>query len=93
MIRGALRQVAVVTAQRLSRRGTFDAAGVAAQIRTLAEEERARRAAVGAATETPVDDALAARFGGPVAAFIRNIQLQLDVLQPKLDQCVLRAKI
>ena len=94
MVRGALRQVAIVTGQRLSRRGTFDAAGVAAQIRTLADEERERRRL--AEQPPPTEQALTNRFMSSPAGTARLmhvIQLQLDLLQPKLDQCVLRAKV
>lgn len=93
MVAAALMSVERVTAQRLSRRGSFDAAGVAAEIEKLAQKLR---------------DAEQARRGGPqpltgaesltreqrlAIHLVQNVQLDLDVLRPKLDQCVIRAKI
>ncbi|MEA2998858.1 MAG: hypothetical protein QOK17_691 [Sphingomonadales bacterium] len=93
MVAGALLSVERAATVRLSRRGSFDAAGVAAEIeaaaKKLEEAEKARK------TPPAQDPAVRALFGAQAAGAIRLgqlAQLDLDVLQPKLQKCVVRAK-
>ena len=103
----AVLSVERVLAKRLSIAGTFDPAGVVAEIKALAAEAQAKEAA---ARNTAPGDAQAltrdaAAGGGPRAAaataavnstgsakLVETI-IRLETLQPKLQQCVIRAKI
>lgn len=93
MVRSRLEAVDIVIAQRLMRRGTFDAAGVAAQIREAAKEVRDAQLAV--VSPPAADQRVTGRFASSptgTARLAQMVQLHLNLLQPKLDQCVLRAK-
>lgn len=116
MVTSRLLAVHNVAAQRLSRRGTFGAAGIAAQIEQLAKKihdqqeaadranETSRQAAAEAARVTNAEmlasesrragfsQAAARARQAAAAAEIDAVELDLSVLQPKLDLCVLRAQ-
>jgi hypothetical protein len=93
MVASALLSVERVAAQRLSRRGSFDAAGIAAEIAQLGEEEEE---AEDARDKPPAQDPAVARLYGANAAaaarLVQLAQLNLEVLRPRLQQCVTRAK-
>lgn len=94
LIESRLTAINGVAAQRLAQRGTFDAAGVAAQIEQIAQ---AQRDAEEAREEgQPPPDAETQKMLGPTKsvalALSKKVQLDIDVLRPKLDKCVVRAK-
>lgn len=109
MVASALLAVENTAAQRLSRRGTFDAAGIAAQIEQLAKKIRDQQTAADHANLLSEQSAAAVRTAaqtpGITAALLRQAlrtealadanaaDLDLSVLQPKLDQCALRAQV
>jgi hypothetical protein len=82
MVASRLKEVELILADRLNTMGTYDPAGVAAQIRELDEEAEA------------ADDARARQRSrrGRVSA-VDEAVLELDALRPKLDECVVRAKM
>jgi transposase len=93
LVAGALLSVERAATIRLSRRGSFDSAGVAAEIETLTKKiedaEKAKK------NLKPQDPAVSRAVGRQIAAAMRVAdltQLELDVLQPKLQKCVVRAK-
>ena len=103
MVASALLAVENTAAQRLSRRGTFNAAGIAAQIEQLAKKIRDQQAAADQANEASRRSTANAvqAFGTSSAqqavraallAEMDAVDLELSVLQPKLDQCALRAQ-
>ncbi len=104
MVSAALLSVEVAAAQRLSRRGSYDVAGVVAQIEALAKKVQDAQAEANAGgAETPSDDdttgegdqrtAMANLFADPaVRNLVTQIRLQLNVMRPKLQQCILRAQ-
>jgi hypothetical protein len=87
MVENALRSVDTILADRLNTLGTYDPAGIASQIKTLndeirqAEEER---------KDVQEGRSRSRRTGTREAELA---QLELDVLQPKLQECVVRAKM
>ncbi|SKB44507.1 hypothetical protein [Sphingopyxis flava] len=93
MVAAALFSVERVLAQRLRDAGSaFDAAGIAAELKALTTAEEAADKAVVAAQNSAV--------GGGAKAFVSDeaknaalAELSLDALQPKLQACVVRAKI
>ena len=91
MVQSALKTVNRAAARRLSRRGSFDAAGVAAEIEILAKKikdaEDAKKK-----PPTPPDPKAISMFGMQAAGALEKTQLDLDILQPKIQTCVLRAK-
>lgn len=98
MVAASLFSIERILSQRFSNIGSFDADGVAAELKELtAEEEKAETAAEGAA-DAPIDGTPAA--AGATKTFAseakRNdavVELTLASLQPRLQQCVVRAKI
>jgi hypothetical protein len=96
LVAAALLSVERVAAQRLSIAGKpFDAAGVMAQIKELSKEETEAESDQGGAEATAK-----ALFGGQnknlAAGEERQVTqtiIKLNALQPKLEQCVLRAKV
>lgn len=108
MISGALVRVEGIAARRLSQRGIFDPAGVAAQIEDLVAKIRERQAeanAGGAGAEAGGEGAqdedaegnqlraMANLFANPVTRnLVTQVRLQLRVLRPKLDRCILLAQ-
>lgn len=92
MVAAALMSVERVAAQRLSARGTFDAAGVAAEIERIARERREaedRR-------DNPPDTSSFSIYGDntrSAVSLVQDVQLDLNVLRPKLEQCATRAKV
>lgn len=92
MVSAALMSVERAAAQRLRSRGTpFDAAGVIAEIERLAQraaEARTARNAGPPAAPASLTNAERAAFTDA-----QTVQLDLNLLRPKLDQCVTRAKI
>jgi hypothetical protein len=102
-ISAALLSVERVLARRLSVVGTFDPSGVVAEIKALtAEEEKVEtesiKSAMGQANALLSDGSrgdngakLAAQ--STTAAKVAQTIVKLDTLQPKLQQCVVRAKI
>jgi hypothetical protein len=101
MITAALLGVEVAAAQRLSRRGTFDAEGVRAQIAALTNTAQKNDQLVQhPPTPAPVPNADRVQGANPVEdavaeaqTRIEHIQLRLDAMQPKLQQCILRAQV
>jgi len=102
-VSAALLSVERVLAQRLSAVGTFDPAGVIAEIKTLAAEVEEKKAD-GTLIASDQAKALVQDAGGgdqsaksavvsTTTAKIAQTIVQLEVLQPKLQQCVVRAKI
>ena len=89
MVRSRLEAIDHIVAQRLSRRGSFDPAGVAAEIREAAQKIRDQTGANPPSGGQGVATLFSSRLSANV---VQAIQLQLALLQPKLDQCVLRAK-
>lgn len=98
MVSSALLGVEVAAAQRLSQRGTYDAEGVRARIADLVEEEEENSEI---ANNTQLPGGSAAMFAGEMGAAAADVaiqrviwaQVQLNVLQPKLQQCILRAQV
>jgi hypothetical protein len=93
MVAAALLSVERAATIRLSRRGSFDSAGIAAEIETLTKKiedaEKKKKA------PPPQDPAVRNVLGDEAADAMRVAdltQLDLDVLQPKLQKCVVRAK-
>ncbi|MEG3168200.1 hypothetical protein U1737_08355 [Sphingomonas sp. LB3N6] len=102
-VSAALLSVERVLAQRLSVVGTFDPAGVIAEIKGLAAEVEEKKTG-GTSTATDQAKALVQDAGGgnqavksavsaTTEARIAQTFIQLETLQPKLQQCVVRAKI
>jgi hypothetical protein len=85
MVSSALFSVERVMAQRLNRAGAFDPAGVAAQIKTLDQQA--------AAAETQQNAKASARFRNTGIMEAQDAILELKAIQPKLQGCVVRAKI
>ncbi|PTS74378.1 hypothetical protein DBR17_17175 [Sphingomonas sp. HMWF008] len=105
IVSASLFSVERVLAQRLSNVGSFDPAGVIAEIKTLAEEAR-KKTEDAEATSDNQAKALAAdgskvnALGSAKSAVATTDQtkvaqtiVQIESLQPKLQQCVVRAKI
>ena len=105
IVSASLLSVERVLAQRLSNVGSFDPAGVIAEIKTLAEEAR-KKTEDAQATADSQAQALVADGSGSAAtpkakaavaaadeAKISQTIVQIETLQPKLQQCVVRAKI
>jgi hypothetical protein len=98
MVAASLFSVERVLAQRLSDAGTYDPAGIAAEFKQLTGEQQAADKDVDDATDAPL-------AGTPAAATAKRVfaseaerngklaELSLDSLQPRLQQCVVRAKI
>lgn len=94
MVSSALISVNRAATKRLSRRGSFDAAGVGAEIEVLAKKIRDAEEAKKNPPKTE-PDAGAGEGGARMALALtqsERTQLDLNVLQPKLQTCVLRAK-
>lgn len=92
MIASALMSVEQLTAQRLSRRGSFDAASVAAEIEQLAERVREEEEDRDDGADLPDVQGFTASQASALTS-VMSVQLDLDVLRPKLDQCVTRVKV
>ncbi|TAD71446.1 MAG: hypothetical protein EAY70_14270 [Sphingomonadales bacterium] len=105
LVQANLFSVERVLAQRLSNVGSFDPAGVIAEIKTLTEETRQRSESSGATAQNEAnslvvdgsklsasDDAKAAATVSDRTKIAQTI-VQLDTLQSRLQQCVVRAKI
>ena len=101
MVQAALLGVEVAAAQRLSSRGTFSAEGVRAQIAALTNQAEKSQELVDNPPPAPPappasGDAGAAQFDAArnaVTEQVRWVQLRLDAMQPKLQQCILRAQV
>ena len=93
MVAAALMSVERVAAQRLSRRGTFDAAGVAAQIEQLAQRVREAEDRRDEGTDPPQGVEHLSPTTRTALDMVQTVQLDLDVLRPKLEQCATRAKV
>ncbi|QNA84937.1 hypothetical protein G4G27_13730 [Sphingomonas sp. So64.6b] len=105
IVSASLLSVERVLAQRLSNVGSFDPAGVIAEIKTLSEEARkktedAEVTADGQAQALVADGSKGTatlKAKAAVAATdetkIAQTIVQIETLQPKLQQCVVRAKI
>lgn len=97
MVSAALMSVERVTAERLSRVGHFDAAGVQAEIEKLVKQREEAEAALKdqQKDQTPPDAALVASLVGAdpgTQSLVQQVHLEIDVLRPALQQCVTRAK-
>jgi len=102
MIQAALFSVERVTAQRLNVVGTFDPAGVVAELTALETEIREKnKKKDGPAGDADADadaregEAAADDEGGGGAGDddLATVRIELLTLQPKLQRCVVRAKI
>lgn len=106
LVSASLLSVERVLAQRLSNVGSFDPAGVIAEIKTLADEVREKTAegqkfaaaqAKGIVNDGRSKDATpkanAAANSTALEKKVEQVVVQLEALQPKLQQCVVRAKI
>jgi hypothetical protein len=102
-ISAALLSVERVLAQRLSTVGTFDPAGVVAEIKALTEDENeltteSQKSAPEQAKALLIDASrghMAAKNAAISSSETKIAQtiVRLETLQPKLQQCVVRAKI
>jgi hypothetical protein len=89
MIRAALFSVELVTARRLMTVGTFDPAGVVAEITALNREIEE-----GPDSESPNEPGVTDDEGGGGAGDdAETVRLEIEALRPKLQRCVVRAKI
>ncbi|MFM7857666.1 MAG: hypothetical protein ACKO96_38530, partial [Flammeovirgaceae bacterium] len=105
LVSASLLSVERILAQRLSNVGSFDPAGVIAEIKTLADETREKTDAAAATADNQAqalvtDGSKAGASPGAKSAVgatdqdkIAQTIVQLETLQPKLQQCVVRAKI
>lgn len=105
LVSASLLSVERVLAQRLSNVGSFDPAGVIAEIKTLAEEARqktedAEATADNQAQALMADGSKTGSSAGAKSAVAATDQdkiaqtiVLVETLQPKLQQCVVRAKI
>lgn len=105
LVSASLLSVERILAQRLSNVGSFDPAGVIAEIKTLAVETREKTEAAAATADNQAqalvtDGSKAGASPGAKSAAgatdqdkIAQTIVQLETLQPKLQQCVVRAKI
>lgn len=109
LVAAALLGVEISAAQRLSRRGTYNAEGVRAQIAALTNQaEKAQNLVTNPPPAPPPPPPLPPPPGGGAApaqavhfdaalaaatARVQRIQLRLDAMQPKLQQCILRAQV
>jgi hypothetical protein len=94
MVTDAVNRVRDILAKRLSDVGTFDPKGLATEFAANAEEIRAREEEKKAAA--PADDPTGSKaFFSDTDTPLRDqlIQLDLAALQPKLQQCIWRAKV
>ena len=88
MVGSSLVNVERAAAQRLARRGTFDPAGVAAEIESaLKKIEEAKNA-----KEHPPTLRDQPGVSVALAGSVQTVQLDLALLQPELQKCVVRAK-
>jgi hypothetical protein len=94
LVAAALIGVERAAAQRLARRGSFDAAGVAAEIETLVQKIEDAKKAREEAPVAPSTESVGFLGANKAAALhgSKLVQLKLDELQPKLQKCVVRAK-
>lgn len=93
MVSASLLSVDRILSQRLSDVGTFDAAGLAAEMTQIIEAKTKAQADKDAAKKAQPPGG-----GAATMAFIQQqnanvIDLDLKLLQPKLQECVLRAKL
>lgn len=91
LIAGSLYSVERVLAQRLSNVGTFDPAGVVAEIEQLSkknEEASGQQAQTNAAAKAGV-----LGLSGDEKKVAANAIVAINALQPKLQRCVVRAKL
>ena len=104
MVSAAAFSVERVLAQRLSNMGTVDASAVAAELKVAVEEVRKKEIEPEAANKAGEDTtppagtgerALWEAFGAQRRAAPKqeSVRLDLEVLKPKLDECVVRAKM
>jgi hypothetical protein len=97
MVAAALFSVERITALQLSRAGKFDPAGVVAEIEKLAKDEQAKKDAQ--KNPPPVNSSKPggvpafAAAGVSTQLAVQQVHLELDLLQTKLQQCVVRAKM
>lgn len=92
LVKTALFSVERVTAQRLRTVGSFDPAGVVAEITALNEKAKEKPADGGGGSQNVVGDDEEAG-GGAEEDSLETVRIQLLQLQPKLQRCVVRAKI
>lgn len=100
-VQAALLSVERVLATRLSRVGRFDTAGVIAEIKLLEEESKPTdtvTANAGAAAQSltgggTTSGAVRSAITGLSQSAVAETIIDLAVFQPKLQQCVVRAKI
>lgn len=98
MVAASLFSIERVLAQRFSNIGSYDAAGIAAELKQLtAEQAEADKKADDAADTpvagTPMAVAGAKAFASEAKKNEQLAELSLERLQPRLQQCVVRAKI
>jgi hypothetical protein len=92
LISASLMSVERVLAQRLSAVGVFDPAGVVAEIEKLASEIRSKEGAASQAAANNKATAMGIADAAGIASASQAI-IKLDALRPKLETCVVRAKL
>jgi hypothetical protein len=100
MVSAALFSIERVLASRISSVGSFDSEGISAQFKQLVETEAEAEQQLAGAENSDVPDPNAPKAVGQMTRFAsegeRNAviaELSLEVMQPRLQQCVVRAKI
>lgn len=94
LVQASLFSVERVVAQRLNTLGTnFDPAGVIAEITTLTDQIRGNLEDKVDESEVSDGDPEAGGSESEGGADLRNVRIDLKNLQPKLQRCVVRAKI
>lgn len=92
MVSAALVGIEAVAAGRLRERGTYNPAGVIAQIKDLTEKADAAQKKADEAGGAPSKGMVASFANRAIGISVNQIQLQLEVLRPKLEKCILRAQ-
>lgn len=98
MVAASLFSIERVLANRFSIIGAFDSAGITAEIKQLTAEEETADQATSEAENRPIDGTAAAALAPKTFATEKKrndavVELTLAALQPRLQQCVVRAKI
>jgi hypothetical protein len=93
MVSASLFSVERILAQRLSNVGTYDAEGIVAQIEKLQAERKTREDAANAGRATQANNLLSTDSAVKSRAQSEVIRLEVAALQPKLQTCVVRAKL
>jgi hypothetical protein len=98
MVSASLLSVERILAQRLSNSGTFDPAGIIAEIEKLTSEEEKAATPEANAALAEAEKGLAGKTGVAFDAALNTVRqakaiISIPQLQPKLQKCVVRAKL